>query len=133
MGAIYSVLSIPNGALDFHVFETPRHRGWSYMLVDLQLTHQTLRMAVAYEAWDTVLDIFRIIAKGRVRLQRLLSTSLVLRWDAPEGTQFYHATQRPRIPAGAYVTMRIGEQPNGFQCRVSDERPTTSQSWGWLQ
>ncbi|CAK9030208.1 unnamed protein product [Durusdinium trenchii] len=88
-----------------------------------------IRMAVAYEAWDTVLDIFRIIAKGRVRLQRLLSTSLVLRWDAPEGTQFYHATQRPRIPAGAYVTMRIGEQPNGFQCRVSDERPTTSQSW----
>ena len=112
---------------DFHVFETPRHNTWDYMLVDLQLPHQNLRTAVAYEAPDTVLDIFRIIARGRVRLQSLLSTSLVLRWEAPEGPQIFYATQRPQIPAGAYVTMRIGELPHRSHCQVSDEKPMNGQ------
>ncbi|CAK9069215.1 unnamed protein product [Durusdinium trenchii] len=94
-----------------HVFETPLRSEWKYALVDLLLRNQHVRAAVAYGPSDTVLDIYRIIAYGRYRLQRLLSTSLYLSWEAPETTFYYLATQVPRLPDGAYVVMRIGELP----------------------
>ena len=94
-----------------HVFETPLLREWKYALVDLLLRHQHIRAAVAYGPSDTALDIYRIIAYGRYRLQRLLSTSLYMSWKAPENTFYYLADQVPRLPDGAYVVMRIGELP----------------------
>ena len=84
----------------------PHHR---HLLVDLQLLGQTIRTAVQVTYDSTVLDIYRLAAQKSIRLRALLSTSVTLKWGAPEGAQMYRSYEVPVIPSGSYVQLRVTE------------------------
>ena len=91
---------------DLHVLAFV-HNEYTHLLVDLLLLDQTVRVAVQTAFDSTVLDVYRVIAHGRIRLWALLSTSFVMLWHAPEGTMSFKAYEVPSVPSGSYVTMRV--------------------------
>ena len=76
---------------------------YRYLLVDLYLPGQIVRTAVQVPFGHKVLDIYRVIAKGKIRLKALLTTSFTLIWQAPEGVQIFRSYEVPRIPSGSCV------------------------------
>ncbi|CAK9046628.1 unnamed protein product, partial [Durusdinium trenchii] len=91
---------------DLHVLAFV-HNEYTHLLVDLLLLDQTVRVAVQTAFDSTVLDVYRVIAHGRIRLWALLSTSFVMLWHAPEGILSFKAYEVPGVPSGSYVTMRV--------------------------
>ena len=77
------------------------------LLVDLVLLRGTKRTAVQCRTTSTVLDIFRIIAKGRPALWALQTTSFVMDWTPPEGIITFQSYEKPQVPSGSYVVLRI--------------------------
>ena len=103
------------------------------LLVDLLLFRGTVREAVQCNLADTVLEIFRTIAKGKPALWALQTTSIVMDWTPPEGTMTIRSYETPRVPLGSYVTIRIDpiychEDPELL--RSYRQRPRASNSLG---
>lgn len=98
-----------------------RHEAFRHLLVDLVLQDQVLRFAVQCSLTSTVLDVYRSIAQGSIRLLAMLSTSFTLTWESPEGRQVFRSYEVPQVPSGAFVRI---EATDTFlpQCREERDR-----------
>lgn len=78
-----------------------------HLLIDLRLEKRMIREAVQCRMDASVLEIYRMMAQGKIALWYLQTTSLTLTWEPPEGAVTYKSHEVPQVPSGSYVTMQI--------------------------